>query len=508
MYISEKIKDEYKRWSEGDLIFIDAGVDSGKSYFIRNVLSNWAAANSQQILLLVNRIELKKQVNTELKRLNINNIKVETYQKLEHDKNFDFLPYTYIVCDECHYFIEDSSFNHNSDMSLNMIKKLETHIRILMSATGDTIFKHLQVKSKREPIHYRFPRDFSNILSLSFYKNEKSNNFSTEQVEYFVKNRFPYQNDKIIWFCRTVEQAARLHKKYPDSSFMCSRSQTKYTKLIAKDLPVNDDDKITFSGKWLFTTNVLDNGFDFKDENIKLIVCDYPDTNTVLQCIGRKRKLHDKDNVHIVLSNYGNQSISGKVRSTTEALQQAQAIIDDDLGEYYELVGRFGDKSKFIVLDKLGIGKSIEKKISYPKWLKVTADHDIYSSIQNESRELNKFRELNNEKREDDGYKQYMSKQLGQSKFYDLCIQPDLSEYFGELVGIRLFKAEQHELINKFNVKADGKLLKSYTSLNSALIELGLNYKIVSDKDKRRKLDDGSDNPNRLKTYWIIQRTV
>lgn len=31
-----------------------------------------------------------------------------------------------------------------------------------------------------------------------------------------------------------------------------------------------------------------------------------------------------------------------------------------------------------------------------------------------------------------------------------------------------------------------------------------LDYFISSNRDKRKKLEDGSDNPNRDKIYWII----
>ncbi|MFD2118150.1 hypothetical protein ACFSTH_11820 [Paenibacillus yanchengensis] len=498
MYISEKIKDEYKHWKQGDIIFIDAGTGSGKSHFIRNELSDFAESNFDQILLLVNRIELKKQIDALLESQNNKAIKTITYQTIEHNKEFDFRPYKYIVCDECHYFTEDSPFNFESDVSLKLIKGLNDHIRVFMSATGGTIFNHLEITRKIKPYKYRIKRDFSNILSLSFYNYKES----TEPVERFIKEQFSNSTDKIIWFCRSLEQAEKLHNKYSDSSFMCSRSQKGYIHLITKDMIIDDGDKITFKGKWLFTTNVLDNGFDFKDDNIKLIICDYPDINSVLQCIGRKRKLHDKDNVHIVLADHNNQAISGFVRDRKEALKQAQYIIDGKLGEYFKIAGKFSDKSKYIVMDVLeSDGKDYHKKVSYPKFLKVKSDYEMYSHIQSDQADLNKFRVLNGEKKRNDGFKQYISAELKQAKFYDLDEiygRYNLSEYLAELVDIKLFKAEQKDLINRIDYRADGKQFKSYSALNDALKQLKLNYVISSRVETKGE--------NRNKRYWIINK--
>lgn len=44
-YLADQIGEEYKSWKEGELIFIQAPTGTGKSYFILNVLLDWAVAN-------------------------------------------------------------------------------------------------------------------------------------------------------------------------------------------------------------------------------------------------------------------------------------------------------------------------------------------------------------------------------------------------------------------------------------------------------------------------------
>jgi hypothetical protein len=50
-----------------------------------------------------------------------------------------------------------------------------------------------------------------------------------------------------------------------------------YANLISKNEIISDSNNITFNGKLLFTTKVLDNGFDLRVRHIKVIVCDYFD---------------------------------------------------------------------------------------------------------------------------------------------------------------------------------------------------------------------------------------
>ncbi|MDN4070861.1 DNA/RNA helicase [Paenibacillus vini] len=507
MYISEKVIEEYKHWKPGDIIYFDAGTGSGKSHFIRNQLSDFAALHNHRILFIFNRKQLHEQ-NKEALYNNLNFcITTTTYQQIEQDimqdGTYDFSPFHYIVCDECHYFTEDSQFNDNSDLSLNAILTLNNHIRIFMSATGQTLYKSLMA-DKRLIKRYHIERNFGHITSLSFYKD-------IECIERFITDRFPGENEKILWFCHSVKQAFDLHIKYPDSYFLCSQSKQnrKYLHELEDNTIISDQDKITFKRKYLFTTNVLDNGFDLKDRDIKVIVCDYFDISTLLQCIGRKRIIDEQDKVHIVLRNHNNKSVNGHKRKAKQKIDEVKAFWHGGVKEWTEFVGRFGRQTNYMVYDSPADrgNRYSRKTASKPKYLKAVDDYETANKMLSDNKYLNDHREFNGEKRKPDAYIQYISKVLGKggySMIDNLYGKLDLDGYLNSLIGIPLYESERKELIKKIDTKANGKQIKRYDVLNGVLSELGLNFIIKSHRDKRRTLNDGSVNHNRDKIYWMV----
>jgi hypothetical protein len=82
----------------------------------------------------------------------------------------------------------------------------------------------------------------------------------------------------------------------------------------------------------------------------------------------------------------------------------------------------------------------------------------------------------------------------------------ELEEYLETLVGKKLFKDDQKELIEKIDLKVNRKQQKSCSKLNEGLKMINLNFIIIKDIDKKRKLQNGDDNPNRDKTYWMVMK--
>lgn len=67
--VSDLIQDSYKDWNDGMRIIFDAGTNSGKTYFILNVLLPWAKKNRRKILYLCNRTALRDQVSRDVEKL-------------------------------------------------------------------------------------------------------------------------------------------------------------------------------------------------------------------------------------------------------------------------------------------------------------------------------------------------------------------------------------------------------------------------------------------------------
>ncbi|MNB85010.1 Type III restriction enzyme, res subunit [compost metagenome] len=509
-WLSDVVGEEYKQWRNGDIVLIGTGTGTGKSYFIRNQLTRFAEEEWSNILFIFNRKELHKQNKEQIRADNNMRIHTATYQEIEHDisitGSYDFKKYKYIVCDECHYFTDDSGFNHNSDISLNAIMNLESKIIIFMSATSSTLFTHIQNnKSESKIWRYKSKRNFSNIASLYFYSKEES-------VEQYISQRFN-GNEKIIWFCRSTEKAAKLHIKYPDSYFLCSdnKKNSKYISLIKNNTITTQDNKITFDRKFLFTTKVLDNGFDLKDEQIKLIICDEFDINTMIQCIGRKRAMTEEDTIHIVLLNHSNRSINGYRNVLLEKRNEAKVFMEDGVLGRNNFIGRFAHKSNYIIFDQPSLDNKYlsHKKISTVKYLKAENDLVIIEEMLHENREQNKFRESLKEKKLSDAYIMYVLKLLQVNRYGDLdkiYKEQGISEYLDSILGNQLHNSEKKELIDKLNVRSNGRQLKSCEALNIALTELKINYRIISEIDHRRNLGEGSLNPNRKKVFWKVMK--
>ena len=152
-YISEIIsEDEIDTWDNGNVVIISADTDSGKSHFIKHKLAGYAKKNGKKILMLCHRKLCADQFKYEVKNIgNDDVISIMTYQKLEFTRDTTILDkYDYIVCDEFHYFLDDSEFNMNTDISFNKILNQSNSIRIFMSATGDDMKTYLSEKIECE----------------------------------------------------------------------------------------------------------------------------------------------------------------------------------------------------------------------------------------------------------------------------------------------------------------------------------------------------------------------
>ncbi|MEK4207156.1 DNA/RNA helicase [Paenibacillus sp. FSL R10-2788] len=385
--------------------------------------------------------------------------------------------------------------------------KLENKVKVFMSATGTSLFNFIKETASNEPKKvwkYTSKKNYKHIASLHFYKNN-------DAIENFIQHRFR-GDEKVIWFCKSAEKAAKLHAKYPDSHFLCSSSNKnkKYLKLIEDDTFISTGDKITFNRKYLFTTKVLDNGFDLKDEQIKLIICDEFDINTMIQCLGRKRILSDADKVHVVLFNHSSPSIHGFRNVLNDKLGEVNAFLEGGVTGRNNYVGRFAHRSNYIIYDQPSKEQkySSDKKISRVKYLKTENDLSIIEEMISRNKEVNKLRMDSGEKKRSDTYMMYILELMDKDRCGDLdrmYEQQELVDYLDSILGKQLFKKEQKKLIDKVNIRSNGKQLKSYEALNIALTELGLDYRIVTDKDWTR-IVDGNINSNRGKVYWRVMK--
>lgn len=172
--ITELVKENFENWRSGTRIIFDAGVNSGKTYFILNILLPWAYQKHWKILYLCNRVPLRNEIQREVERLGrtkekvghwnhdlrqivyesrVENkykdtIRVETYQWMEAfckanpEGAMDYLKsFNYIVADEYHYLLTDATINKYIDFSYVTLNELTKYRPVIfMSATAHPFF--------------------------------------------------------------------------------------------------------------------------------------------------------------------------------------------------------------------------------------------------------------------------------------------------------------------------------------------------------------------------------
>mgnify|MGYP000182309283 FL=1 len=157
-YVSQAIGDVIQSWGVGRYV-IDAGTGAGKTTAIIDLLKKnmtsyprFNVEDRKRILYLCNRKTLWEQIvqailadgverdfrDTDLVRLamieclSFEFVEVQTYQKLQKDyqenpeKTLEHIrnSYTYIVCDEAHFFVNDAKFNHKTNLAYQCIEQL------------------------------------------------------------------------------------------------------------------------------------------------------------------------------------------------------------------------------------------------------------------------------------------------------------------------------------------------------------------------------------------------
>ena len=310
MYVTDVIGETYKHWQTG-VVLINAGTGTGKTTFVVKTLNEWAEITGTKILYLCNRRALKSQVieqaEAEQKAKTLDDdapddsageehLDIWTYQALEkmklyHPEELDvFLrQYRYIVADEAHYFMFDAQFNHDTVVSYDALKALWEHkIVIYMSATADYMFQHLEnMDAVKAEQRYNVDKDTGYVDKLQLYWNE-------HQLECWL-NSIP-DGEKALVFMETTDDVKKWRNKYGDAAVgYCSV----HNKNVKKADGLNDLETCLNNGvlqkKYTFTTKVLDNGVDIKDEALKHIFVETWEIDEAMQMFGRKRPLTEDD---------------------------------------------------------------------------------------------------------------------------------------------------------------------------------------------------------------------
>lgn len=499
-YISDKIADTYKDWNPSDIVLIDGGTGSGKSYFILNVLAKHALEHGESVLYLVNRTALEEDILRRIERDKVTNVRVETCQQIEADGQLHtYADEKYIVCDECHYFTEDSIFNNDTDISYeSIIKHINDKVLIFMSATGNTVINIVKEGFKEHTIHeYCMPFDFSHIRSVSFYNGKKK---EIASAVIGLMNRKVADNEKVVYFLKDTDYYHQVKKVFPNGvDLVCSKNNKNYKYANPKAIVTYDKEYVTFDKDILCATKAMDNGVDLKDRTITMIINEPFGVESLLQSIGRKRSLGSDDKVDIIIMNYSKQELNGYLDKKQKAVREASILDVFGQEEYIKATGRLKFKhSYYIVYDEFNpaIG-GVEYKI-HPF---------IYAKEKQNIEQIQEIISLQH------GYAEYIANLLG-FRYADCSWINDsggevnnLTKYLESMVDIPMYKADQGSFIDIVDLRKNRKIVRNFEVIAS-YIEQKSDFELKRFKDKRRTLSNGKANPNRDKVFWIIRRKI
>lgn len=505
IWVSDLIGDDYKKWRNENII-LDCATGSGKTTFCVEVLGKYAAQCGKKILYLCNRTELHDEVLARIKAAGLNNVfEVMTYQYLQRllMGYGQLQKYDYILADECHYFFTDACFNDFTDVSYRYVTEQKDSVVIYMSATAKVFFNTLEdagIVQKKNV--YRAGKDYSYVDRLYWYKRDDLAGIIDDIIA-------KEDNSKIVVFCASGKRMLDMRGLYGDKAdYYCSKynKNKELIKLYGWDrsTPKRIIENGTFQKRILFTTSALDNGIDLKDRNIKHIFCELTDGDIMLQALGRKRSLDENDTCTFYLLQYGKNVLQGIINGKKSQVKKIELFRNDReefIRQYIQNTNSLDHRIFKFQFDKNGEPIIELNDCRYRKYKEDIAEFEKMTGSYREYVEKYVLPELAGRAAEINLYRDKLNV---------------FREYLEGLVGKRLFTEDKEKLKGMFEtIGVKIRYKKSIYTFNGALDDnygASFPYRFYSVKpdgkayrDTRRKLEDGSENQNCGKLYWMLE---
>lgn len=411
MFIADSIKQEYEKWTEGDVVFISSPTGSGKTTFVINTLLPYLRKKGKRVLYLVNRTILKEQLENEIRNLPYdlkNMIQVELYQTIERTMleaylwNNDYYrrkvnwysAFDYVVCDEAHYFLMDSNYNTNTMLSYDYIRSYYYNkIRIYMSATIEEIREVIEEDLDNKYIQTQWLK-----FNLDPYKD----------VNLYKHNRYKYPKDSytdiynyidihVLKDCEEITDVVVGNSKKCEKWLIFVDSR-KFGNILKKDImkaayksaySITEDDIVFVTSdydldqksfrevkdiasnnrqtaKILIVTSVLDNGINLNDIELRNVIIIADLQNEFLQMLGRKRTDGQRLNLYIVKQTKGYFSARLDINNRKRNIA----------GEYYKKLLYLRDYFNDILKTE-GVSQDTMKKINERENIAIYEQHKM-----------------------------------------------------------------------------------------------------------------------------------
>lgn len=519
-WVTNVIDDSYKNWKNGDEIIIKAQTGTGKTYFIKNVLIPYMDAD-EQMLIVCNRIHLKQQIKRDLlmktfeetkieicerfevdsiddltyeqleKITTIDNVTIISYQSLaykmvkreEGNGDFDFSQFRYVVFDECHFILADSEFNNTTRYALVKILEHEFYTtKIYISATIEevkNILVNRRILGKNKYIEYNTGVDYSYISPIATKYLHRVN----DMYNLITNDK---TNDKWLVFVTNIKTGEELAEKLGDDV-------AKFIKAGDKGQEINNIiNHSKFDCKVLISTKCLDNGININDSQLKnIIILEYNEV-TFIQELGRIRiDINNAPKINLYIPMRSRLSFERIFDMKFES-KIAQVNLFKDCEKEFQIAYRNNHqavkqdlfyldiKTNKWCLNECGYNKLL-KDVAFIERMILELKNNKYAYIV----EVMKWLELN-----------FINVEI-----IEESIESDnsdkISEYLQSIVGEKLTKDKQGELINIIGLTdAYGRQQKSFSIMKSYIennTDYILNKKRIDTKEFRG-------------TIWIVNQ--
>jgi hypothetical protein len=327
-YLSERFyQHDFKNMEPGYNYAFWSEPDSGKTTMIASHLIPLAEQQNKSILFLYPRSAIGSQLKHKFKSHVIDYC---TYQSLEDklDSGLIMNHYDYIVCDEAHYFVEDSDFNDNTELSFDYINNERNSVKILLSGTPDP----LQYVELKKPVIVMSNVDYSNHnVEIVFLTR------STKAIENQIRQNLE-DNQQTLVFSSSATAAYEMSRNFLDHKpfFICSKGNKSFHDKNDEDIREKIIQQERTERPVGFMTAAMNTGVNF-DEDIKnVVIIGTPSSVDIRQSVARVRKGQDKRKVRLYIQVPYGQAIRTKVESMKRDLE----FIDIGIYEWQKQYGK------------------------------------------------------------------------------------------------------------------------------------------------------------------------
>ena len=366
--------------------------DTGKTTLITEVLQPYLIKNNKTALYLTSRCAILDQIRN---KITSEAITTRTYQSIETAlDSSQKVPcnYDFIICDEAHYFLEDSMLTNKTDLSFNFVNQSNA-IVILMTGTPDYV--NCLKNAWRRPLKVLIDLDTSNhnvtnvILAPALPKGKGGDFHLLQHLKLLVSQR-----KRIMVYGSNLAELRALFTQYESQqeslgikvSFICSTHNKQY--------PLKDQDKETLKKlidteeidtDVLFLTSALNTGISINQDFDCLFIFGCPSKTAVFQLVARVRKGSTNRQWPMIFCSV---PLYHTIKTKHDSLHEQLMYVDqhDKWGSNRRRLPPFTyeDKSHEVVSNKMAIAKYRQDIKDYKELLSCSDMTTAYTAMFND----------------------------------------------------------------------------------------------------------------------------